>query len=166
MRFQKQQGHQFYGHPASFVNTAFEWECLGSLTRARLMNRGQSNKKYFVPHHRGILSHIRSQTNNNNKPVKPSENWILQSCPPPRPPAPRRVGLRQVIWFVWLEAWQHVLTITLVFQPAASVWGTARGQACLLWSSQGRGRGLCQRRPPHVLVSRNQRLQGHLGPFL
>ena len=164
MRFQKQQGRQFYGHPASFVNTAFEWECLGFLTRARLMNRGQSNKRYSVPHHWGNLSHLRSLTNNNDKPVEPSENWILQSCPTPSPTRP--VGLRQVTWFVRLQAWQHVFTITLVFQPAASVCGTARGQACLLWSSQGWGRVLCLRRPPRVRVSRNQPLQGHLGRFV
>ena len=87
MRFQKQQGHQFHGHPASFVNTSFEWECLGSLTRARLMNRGQSNKRYFVPHHRGILSHIRSQTTITNQPNL-QRTGFYSHVPLPAPAAP------------------------------------------------------------------------------
>lgn len=122
MRFQKQQGHQFYSHPASFVNTAFEWEWLGSLTRTRLIlaSLEQGTIKILCsPRLRGLLSNLRLSTNNNSSMV-PSENLISQSSP--------RVGLRQVIWFVRSQAWQHVFTIMLIFQPAASVWRKACGR--------------------------------------
>lgn len=80
-------------------------------------------KRYSIPPDRKAES---LQTPNKQQQHTP---LCLPWAPGPGSSQPRpRVGPRQVIWFVRAQAKQHVFTITLISQPAASVWREAPGQ--------------------------------------
>lgn len=120
------------------------------------MNRGQSNKRYSVPHHRGILSHLRSLTSNNK--ITDQSNlqrtgFYSHARPPPTPP-PRqhphpRCGsegghLICPVTGVATRVYDHACFPTSCKCLGDSSWS---GMFAVIKS------GPCHRRPPHVPVS-------------